>query len=179
MTEKPKHIRRKTSTYGLKKAESLVSAEIRRGAESRGFAAARLLTHWNEVVGEDLAALCRPEGVSWARGGMGATLTVLARGAEAPVVAAESERLRQRVNACYGYNAIVRVRVTQTSASGFAEGATPFTPAPKQPKGPAQKAVAAGATLAQDVADPGLRAALASLGGWVFERADQAKEGKS
>ena len=44
-------------------------------------------------------------------------------------------KLRERVNACYGYNAISRILLTQTAPTGFAEGQAEFAPAPK-PKPP-------------------------------------------
>ena len=38
----------------------------------------------------------------------------------------QKEQLRAKVNAVYGYNAIARVRITQTAATGFAEGKVAF-----------------------------------------------------
>ena len=49
---------------------------------------------------------------------MGATLTLLTTGANAPMLEMQKEKLRQKVNAVYGYNAISRVRIT-----GFVENA--------------------------------------------------------
>ena len=67
---------------GFARAGGLVQPQIRKASESRGFAVSRLVTHWAEVVGDDIAALCRPVKVGYGRqGGLGATLTVLARGA--------------------------------------------------------------------------------------------------
>ena len=43
-------------------------------------------------------------------------------------------RLKERVNAVYGYAAITRIHLTQTAATGFAEGQAEFTPAPKAAK---------------------------------------------
>ena len=113
---------------GFARAGGLVQPQIRKASESRGFAVSRLVTHWAEVVGDDIAALCRPVKVGYGRqGGLGATLTVLARGAAAPLVQAQLPRIRDRVNACYGYNAVARIAVTQTAAVGFGEAQTPFS----------------------------------------------------
>ena len=68
---------RRTSTKGFKRTDSLLSAKIRQASETRGFAQSRLLTQWAEIVGQDTAAISRPVEVSYGRGGMGATLTLL------------------------------------------------------------------------------------------------------
>ena len=92
------------------------------GVETRGFAVSRVLTRWAEIAGEDIAAIARPVEVSYGRQGFGATLTVLTTGAQAPMLEMQKEVLRERVNAAYGYNAIARIRLTQTAPPGFAEG---------------------------------------------------------
>ena len=45
---------------GFEAASGLLKDRIRSAGESRGFAVTRLLTHWPEVVGEDLARVTRP-----------------------------------------------------------------------------------------------------------------------
>lgn len=112
---------------GFEPAAGLLREPIRKAGETRGFAITRLLTHWPEIAGRDLAALCRPVKVSYGKGGLGATLSVLASGAAAPLVQMQLPALKERVNACYGYAAIARVTVTQTAATGFAEAQDTFT----------------------------------------------------
>lgn len=164
---------------GFEPAAGLLRDPIRKASETRGFAATRLLTHWAEIAGADLSALCRPVKVSHAQGGLGATLTVLTTGAAAPLVQMQLERLRERVNACYGYAAIARIRLTQTAAEGFGESATPFRPAGPPVQGdnfvvartPAlERARAVVQGLTGDVSDPGLRDALARLAENVLTR---------
>ena len=65
----------------------------------------RLLTHWEEAVGQDIAAIARPVNIGYGRGSFGATLTVLTTGAQAPMLEMQKEQLREKVNAVYGYNA--------------------------------------------------------------------------
>lgn len=125
--------RRESTTRGFKRTASLLGGQIRRAGESRGFAVSRVLTHWAEIVGEDIAAVARPVNVGYGRGGLGATLTVLTTGAQAPMLDMQKDRLREKVNAAYGYNAISRVRVTQTAPTGFAEGQAQFAPAAPRP----------------------------------------------
>ena len=118
---------RRTTTKGFKRTDSLLSQQIRKASETRGFAQSRLLTHWTEIAGEATAAISRPVEVSYGRKeGIGATLTLLTTGANAPMLEMQKEQLRARVNAVYGYNAIARVRITQTAATGFAEGQVAF-----------------------------------------------------
>lgn len=157
---------RRTTTKGFKRTDSLLSGQIRKTSETRGFAQSRLLTHWAEIVGEATAAISRPVEVSYGRkDGMGATLTLLTTGANAPMLEMQKEQLRARVNSVYGYNAIARVRITQTAATGFAEGRVAFEHAPKATKpAPDPKVRQQAAEVAQPVADEGLRAALARLG---------------
>jgi hypothetical protein len=44
-----------------------------------------------------------------------------------------------RVNACYGYITIARIRITQTAATGFAEGQMAFDHGAATPRGPSEK----------------------------------------
>ena len=101
---------------GAVRLGEIVRRQIRPAAEKRGFAETRLLTHWREVVGAEIAAMCRPVKISYARDGFGATLTLLTNGAFAPIVDARREEIRERINAVHGYNAISRIRVTQSAA---------------------------------------------------------------
>lgn len=156
---------RRPTTKGFARTASLLTGKIRKASESRGFAQSRLLTNWAEVAGEDAAAISRPVEVSYGRGGMGATLTLLTTGANAPILEMQKEQLRARVNAVYGYNAIARVRVTQTAATGFAEGQVAFDHAPKKAIQTPDPVIKAKATqTAAHIGDESLRDALARLG---------------
>lgn len=161
------------TTKGFKRSGTLLSPQIRKGAETRGFAVARVLTHWPEIAGSDIAAIARPVKVSYARHGLGATLTVLTTGAQAPMLEMQKETLRDRVNAAYGYNAIARVQITQTAPVGFAEGQArfdhrPAEEAPRPAPDPATRLAAS--DLAAPVADEGLRQALETLGRNVLSK---------
>lgn len=148
---------------GFEAAATLVAPQLRTGAEKRGFAVARLLTHWPEIVGADTAAHTRPVKVSHGKG-FGATLTLLTDGAHAPLVQMQLPQIRDRVNAVYGFNAVARISLTQTAAHGFAEGQAAFRPAPRHGSGPpAPDALAAADDLAARFADPGLAEAMRQL----------------
>lgn len=122
---------RRTTTYGFARTSKLLNQRVREAAESRGFAESRVLTHWEEIAGSDLSAIARPVEITYAKGGFGATLVVLTTGAQAPIVEMRREELRARINATYGYEAIRRVHVTQTAATGFADGQVDFVHRPK------------------------------------------------
>ncbi|MEM1129055.1 MAG: DUF721 domain-containing protein [Pseudomonadota bacterium] len=149
---------------GFSRAGGLVEREIRRAGEARGFSEARLVLRWGDVVGREIAALCRPVKVVWGRGGFGATLTLLTRGGAAPLVQTRLPVIRDRVNSCYGYNAISRIRLTQTAPTGFAEGQSVFEDAHTNAIEPEDEVSPDAAAQASKVQDPDLRAALAVLG---------------
>ena len=155
---------------GFETAAGLVKDPIRAAGEARGFAVARLLTHWAEVAGADLAGKTRPVKIGYGREGMGATLTLLVKPAEAPMVQMGLPALKERVNAVYGYAAIARIHLTQTAATGFAEGQAEFAPAAKLPATPDTAIVARAAEAAGGVEDPTLRAALEVLAQNILTR---------
>ena len=167
---KEKHVRKDRRKRGFERASSLVAGRVRSAGESRGFAVSRLLTHWDDIVGADLAPIARPVEVSYGRG-FGATLTLLVKGAEAPLVEMQKEKIRERVNACYGYAAIQRLRLTQTSAAGFAEEQTPFRrPTERPARAPSKAAQEQARETATNVDDPSLREALEQLGAHVLSQ---------
>lgn len=126
----PKKPRR---SRGFLRAGGLVQKAVRKAGEERGFAESKLLTHWAEIVGQEIADISRPVKVGFQKGSFGATLVLLTNGANAPILQAQLPRIRELVNACYGYSAISAIRVTQTAPTGFAEGQVEFRPAaPKQ-----------------------------------------------
>jgi hypothetical protein len=164
---------RNTSTYGFKNTSDLLQKRIKSASQSRGFAETRLLTHWSEIVGADTAAIAKPVKVGYGRGGLGATLTVLTTGSQAPMLQLQLPKIRDKVNACYGYNAISKIVVTQTAPTGFSEGQVDFQTKPKAAKGPSEHAVGQARQASQSVQDEGLRRALESLGSNVISRTTQ------
>lgn len=149
---------------GFQTACSVLAKQVQKAAEGRGFAVTRLLTHWPEIAGEKLARQTRPVRISHSRGGLGATLTLLTTGPAAPMVEMQLPQLRERINACYGYSAIQKIALTQTAASGFAEGQAQFAPAPRhEARPPDPKAQAEAREVADRFEDPQLAEAMALL----------------
>ncbi len=148
---------------GFEAAGALLAGTLKAPAEKRGFAEARILTHWVEIVGTETAAIARPVKITWARG-FGGTLIVLTTGGHAPVLEMQKDRILERVNAAYGYRAVAHVHITQTAPSGFADGRVAFRPAPSDPApAPDPARLARALTGVDDIADPGLKDALALL----------------
>jgi len=139
-------------------------------AKGTTFAQTRLLTHWAEIVGSDTAKMAQPVDVKYGRGGLGATLTLLTTGAMAPMLEMQKEQIREKVNACYGYAAISKVRITQTAPTGFAEGRVAFEPAPKVEQRPDPVATNTAREMARDFTSPDLKAALEALGANVLTK---------
>lgn len=147
---------------GFEAAASLVAQRVRTVGETRGFAVARLLTNWAEVAGPEFAARTRPVRIAHGRS-LGATLTLLVEGAYAPLIEMQLPLLRERVNACYGFNAVARIVLTQTAPTGFDEGQAQFTAAPKQPAPPTPELLGRADEIARSFPDPALAAAMRQL----------------
>ncbi|WP_041527412.1 DUF721 domain-containing protein [Paracoccus aminophilus] len=158
---------------GFEAAASLVAQPVRAVGESRGFAVVRLLTNWAEVVGPETAARTRPVRIAHGRG-FGATLTLLVSGAHAPLIEMELPRIRDKVNACYGFNAVSKIVLTQTAPTGFSEGQAQFVPAPRKraETPPTVEQLDAAASVAQGFSDPGLAAAMRQLALNTLSRRD-------
>ena len=101
--------------HGFKKASVLLKRDIQKASESRGFAQSRVLTHWSEIVGEEISSVSVPTKVSYKTDGLGATLTILTSGSSGPILEMQKEFIRTKINAVYGYNAVQKIKITQSS----------------------------------------------------------------
>lgn len=166
----PKSAFARRKSRGFLQTGGLLSSQIRNASEKRGFSETRLLTHWAEIAGPAIAKISRPVKVGYTRQGMGATLTLLTTGANAPMVQMQLPQIKDRVNATYGYAAISRIHITQTSPTGFADGQADFHhDAPQKPPLSADAKDALARTVS-DVSDGGLKAALAALGENILKK---------
>ena len=162
--------------HGFRQAGALIGGQLQAACKARGFALARLITRWEEIVGADLARAAQPVSVSHAKKGFGATLTLAAPGATAPIVEMQAQTIRARVNAVYGFNAIARVRIRQTGPAGLAEApqaAFAHAPAPRAPDRAAHDGARA---IAGGVSDPQLRAALENYGAAIISQSGKRGE---
>ena len=166
---------RRGSTKGFKQTSSLLTSRIRDVSESRGFSQSRILTLWEEIAGKETASIAQPINVSYSKHGFGATLTILSTGVNAPMLEMEKEKLRTKVNAVYGFNAITRIKITQTAAHGFAEAQAAFAEKPEPlDKNPSPEVLAEARRLVgSSVQNPTFAQALEDLARNVLNRADR------
>lgn len=129
----------------------------RRKAPKSGATIGKLKLDWENIVGEQLNRLCRPEKLSATRGGRLLTLKVIP--AAAGLVQHQSEMIRQRVSVVAGGD-ITKIKLMQGPLSGA--GPARELRAPTVPLTPEQhEALIASA---QDIEDKKLRAAIVALG---------------
>ena len=79
----------------------------------RGLARTELLAWWPDIVGAAYQGRTAPERIRWTRDGSAATLVVRCDPALALQFAHETERVRERINAYFGYPAVGAVRIVQ------------------------------------------------------------------
>ena len=89
-------------------------------AKKSGALDPRLAANWDEIVGPDLAKLCRPLQTK-AHGRAKSLEVAVANGAAGMQLQYRLETLRQKVNAYLGPGAIARVTIRQTGKNGLAK----------------------------------------------------------
>ena len=143
---------------------SLVGVYVRQGMapalRRRGFAQAEAIMHWPAIVGEELARHCCPEKLSYAPGTRNdGTLHVRAAGSFAVELQHLAPRVLERINCYFGFRAVARLALVQA----------PLPPARRARSSPSARCLspaeeAALTRATAEIADPGLRHALAKLG---------------
>src|SRR5262244_2629898 len=127
----------------------------------QGFASSELVTRWADIVGAEIAAHSEPEKIQWPRGAGGhtpepGTLVLRVEGPAAIEIQHLSGVILERVNRFFGWRAVKRIAIRQAP---LARRATP-----QSRPGPSAEEVARRAAALPDIADEGLRQALARLG---------------
>jgi hypothetical protein len=164
---------------GFRSPAETARRRLGEAAAGHGFAEPEVLLRWSEVVGEQLSALCAPVKVNYSQNhGLGATLVVRTEGARAPEVEHLGPRIIERVNQFYGYRAIARLKVTQTTgAGGFGEEPARFAGRPNTaPAEPGANETARAADLTRGIQNDALRTALTRMGAHVLANADAPEE---
>ncbi|MBI1363317.1 MAG: DUF721 domain-containing protein [Proteobacteria bacterium] len=124
-------------------------------ALKNGFADVRVLSNWSKIVGADMARYIRPLKLS------NKVLQVAAADSNwAMQVSYQAPVLIEQINRYFGFQAVTRIQPQQS----YFETDEQQPVAVPQPDGAAKVRALA---RTQDVKDDTLRAALASLGGWV------------
>lgn len=126
-----------------------------------GFSVVEVVTHWDEIVGPDLAPRCIPLKLQWPREeGAAATLVVRVEGAYAIELQYAAGIVVERINAYFGWRCVGRLQLRQ--------GPVPqrHTPPPVPPK-PDKATVAAVRHEIGAFEDEALADSLARLGALV------------
>lgn len=127
----------------------------RKALPKKGATLSRLKVEWADIVGEQLARLCRPEKLTPAKGGRRLTLMVIP--AAAGLVQHQSEMIRQRVSVAAGGD-ITGIKILQ----GHFRTQTDTPRAALIPLTPEQKSALI--ESAGGIEDEKLRAAIVALG---------------
>jgi hypothetical protein len=127
-------------TSSTRAVGSFVPLITRKAFEKYGFSSAALLTDWAAIVGGDIASYTQPERLKWARrveayskvedgaeGRPGATLVLRVDGPRAIELQYKSRQILERVNAYFGYRAVIEMRFVQAPIEER-RIRTPFSP---------------------------------------------------
>ena len=137
----------------------------------RGFAINRLVSHWQDIVG-DIAVWCRPARISFPQGSQrDGTLKLHIASGRGPEAQAMSAEIINRVNTAFGYQAIGRISLVQSLP---ADG--PQQPAFSPPKISDSADIWALDEKLKHVTSPPLRAALRRLGAPVNANQDTSQD---
>jgi hypothetical protein len=127
----------------------------------QGFTSCQLVTHWDDIVGVEIAAMAEPVRMQWIRNrdpdeSLPATLVLRVEGPEALDIQHMSGVIIERVNCYLGWQAVDKLSLRQT----------PRIRRRRPPPRPLIDAAAAAAMAANitGIADDGLRTALGRLG---------------
>lgn len=161
----PKFVPRGSRALG-----SFVPGLTKKAFEKYGFSAATLITDWATIVGKDLAGYTAPERLKWpkfvetyaeteadAKGRPGATLDLKVEPARALEVEYRRAQIAERINAYFGYRAIEKIRLFQSTIE-------------KPISRKIRKPLASDIQPLPNIADDGLRAALEAMGAGIRGR---------
>jgi hypothetical protein len=147
-----------------KPLSQIVAKTIADAFAKQGFASTGLVTLWPEIVGAEIADHAEPMRMVWPRrvhedDPDPATLVLRVEGPVALEIQHMSGVIIDKVNRFFGWRAVGRIQIRQAPLMRRA--------AKKKPRGPDPAVVARLAAGMSDVADAGLRDALARLGAAV------------
>jgi len=143
---------------GRARAVADMLPDVGRAAFRRfGFVQSSVVSRWAEIVGERYAGVSAPESIRFPVGKRSeGVLTLAVEGAHAPMMQHVAPTIVERVNRFFGYPAVARLVIRQ--------GAAPKPEPRRAPPSLKPVPVELGDSL-RAIADPELRACLASLAG--------------
>ncbi len=135
----------------------------------QGFGESDIILHWDDIVGERLAANSRPLKLTWPPRPVGrhpdapqqaATLTIRVEGAFALELQHSADQVLARINAHLGWRCVGKL--------GFRQGPIERPDAAPHRAGPTPEALSAASTRVVGIEDDALRSALTRLGAHVL-----------
>ena len=141
----------------------LVGGALRSAFARQGFAAVDIVTHWEDIVGADMARRSEPLRLTWPRGedpDSTGVLTIRVEGGYALEIRYLAAAVIERVNRYFGWNCVGRIAIRQGPVHARRR-------APEVPLEPAPESVAAVAREIGSFEDEALKASLARLGALV------------
>jgi hypothetical protein len=142
----------------------LVGPALTAAFKRHGFASTEIVTHWDDIVGPEVAAHCEPIKITWPRQNDAeqpepATLVLRCQGPAAIEIQHLAGVIVERINRFLGWRAIERVALRQAPLARRAK--------PKPPPAIDAEAARRIADRMTDITDESLRAALGRLGAAV------------
>jgi len=142
----------------------LIGPALTAAFKRHGFATTEIVTHWEDIVGPEIAAHCEPIKITWPRrGDLGdaeapepATLVLRCQGPAAIEIQHLAGVIVERLNRFLGWRAIDRIALRQAPLARRAK--------PKPPPAIDAEAARRIADRMTDIKDDDLRAALGRLG---------------
>lgn len=110
----PETQKRYRSTTGLfaQPIDKILQPVTKRALQKKGFAMTRLLTHWPEIVGKDMARFCRPKSIRfYGKKKSEGILTITAHSGFALQLQHEEPQIIQHINQYFGYTAVGRIKL--------------------------------------------------------------------
>ena len=158
----------KTRINKMKRLSNLIDPMIAPSAKARGFAIGRIVSHWNDIVG-DMSSWCRPNDVSFPlHSRTDGTLKLQIASGRGPQAQAMSDFIIDRVNSNFGYQAISRISLVQTLSTP----AQPASPKPPPKLNQDRHDIWTLDDKLKNVKSPDLRAALRRLGSPIDDSFD-------
>lgn len=111
----------------MTRLSKLVDPMIEPSARARGFVLSRLISEWQQIVG-DMANWCQPVEMKFSKGetSNGSLKLAIASG-RGPEASLQTQNIISRVNAAFGYAAISRITLVQNFSQSAPKMAAPPT----------------------------------------------------
>jgi hypothetical protein len=101
----------KTGPRGIKRISSALGEVVNPVYKKRGFAEAKLISDWEQIVGADIAAFALPVKLSGLRTDSDHTLVLKTSGGHALELQHLAPVILERIAAYMGYKAIQRIKI--------------------------------------------------------------------